>query len=150
MKIYNDLRPEYCSKTGTSKKVTDAISKDSSTVKNLVNSLARISNSVCGNTFKYQIQCDRLVSILSDKNFDAAELQKFARATKWIFRDCFQDLHKDNNSYGGRIHAGSHADSQIGTAYRAYQLAKAIQHNDSSMLKTNEGQAIEDSKRATS
>lgn len=137
MRIYLNLNPQYCEKTGTSKKLTDAILKDSSTVKTLVNSLKFVSNSVCGDRLKFQSQCDKLIELTSTDNVNAKELQMYARATKQIFRDSYKDICLSLNSTGGRIHSGSDADRQIRTAYKAYQIAKAIQHNDSSILHPN-------------
>lgn len=134
MKVYN---PQYCASTGTSKKVTDAISKDSSTVKTLVNSLKRVSNSVCGDSLKFQTQCDKLIELTSTNNVDAKKLQMYVRATKQIFRNSYNALCKDLNSTGGRIHPGSNTNGQMRAAYEAYQIAKAIQHNDSSILRHN-------------
>ncbi|WP_258089465.1 hypothetical protein [Serratia liquefaciens] len=121
---------KFSASTGTSRILTNAISKDSSTVKALVNRLNNVSN----NTLEFKTQCSALTFILTscDDHVPAKALQKCARATKQILRASWEDARK---SPGGKIHPGSQAWNKMVDARHAYELAKAIQYNDSSMLK---------------
>lgn len=133
---------KYCSSTGTSTKVTNALKKDPSTAKALVSYLVNIKN----NNIKLGVICSRTsqkqVNNLSKlaNNFEgvtAERFQKFARATKQELRNDYEQTLKHAHSSAGKVSPGSNYAQNIKNAFEAYRVAKAVQHNDSTALPSN-------------
>lgn len=128
MTIFLKPAPQYCENTGTSQKVTNAISEKPDTVRTLANSLICVINKAHrffaeSDMLIFQSQVDELIKLTSSDKINAPEIQKCARATKHIFSALEKQYSTDDSD------AKKHFN-----VYKAYKIAKAIQNNDSSLL----------------